>query len=411
VCIPRAVSGAIVILVACATARADWPQFLGPTRDGKSAETGLDRTLGGGKPKVLWTLDVGVGYAAAAIRDGKVFVLDREDDARDVLRCLDLSNGAELWRYGYEAPGKLSHNGSRSTPAVDDKYVFTVGPFGQFHCISRATHKPVWSKHLLEDFAGKRPRWGVPQNPLLYRDWVVVAPQGQQVGMIACERATGKIVWRSPSLGRLEYASPIPAKLAGVEQIMTLSNDRVVGVSGDTGKLLWTYKGWNCRIPIPSPIPVGDDRVFITGGYGAGSVMIRIVRSGESFRAQELWKTKAIASATHQPILVDGHLYIDSNTKKIHRGLLCMDLDGKVKWETGRRPNFERGNLIYADGLFYNADGVTGILHLIEVSPREYKELAQAKLLGGREIWAPMALSDGKLVLRDQRQMKCIPVK
>ena len=409
--IRRAPLAVVAILAVCGTAWGDWPQFLGPTRDGKSSETGLDRTLGGGKPKVLWTIDVGVGYAAAAVKDGKVFVLDREASARDVLRCFDLNSGAEQWRYAYDSPGRLSHNGSRSTPAVDDKYVFTVGPFGQFHCISRTTHKLVWQKHLLKDFDSKLPRWGVPQNPLLYRDWVIVAPQGRQVGMIACERATGKIVWKSPSLGRLEYASPIPAKLAGVEQIMTLSNDRIVGVSADTGKLLWTYTGWSCRIPIPSPIPVGDDRVFITGGYGAGSVMIRIVRDGDSFSVRELWKTKAIASATHQPILLNDHLYIDSNTKKIHRGLLCMDLDGKVKWETGRRPNFERGNLLFADGLFYNMDGVTGVLHLIEASPREYKELAQVKLLGGKEIWAPMALSEGKLVLRDQNQMKCIPVK
>jgi len=411
----------VVVLAGCTLARADWPQFLGPTRDNKSVETGLDRTLGGGKPEVLWTVDMGEGFGGPAIRDGKVFVLDRRRNAQDILLCLDLKTGKELWRCVYAAPGKkLSHNGSRSVPAVDDKYVFAVGAFGQLYCISRTTHKPVWKKHLLKDFGGKLPLWGISQSPLLYKDWVVLCPLGRDAGVVAFDRDTGKIAWKSPPLGPKgcvsglgSYASVMPGKLGGVEQFLVVNNDRVCGISVEDGKVLWTYKDWWCKIHIPGPTQVDDGRVFITGGYGSGSAMLRVTKSGGGFKVAADYKLAAdvCGSQTHQVLVIDGHMYMNSNSNEHSDGMMCVTLDGKVKWKTGRKPNFQRGNLIYADGLIYNLDGKTGILHLIKPDPSGYKELARAKLLGGREIWAPMALSGDKLVIRDQSQMKCIAVK
>jgi len=412
---------AAALLGACASAWADWPQFLGPTRDGKSPQTGLDRTLGGGQPKVLWTVQLGEGYGGPAIRDGKVFVLDRQLDARDVLRCLDLKTGTEQWRTAYEAPGELAHDGSRSTPAVDERFVFTVGPFGHFHCISRATRRSVWSKHLLKDFGAELPKWGVGQSPLLSKGWVVVCPLGAKAGVIACDRATGKIVWQSAPVGHRKhssaffgwYASVMPGTFGGVEQFLVITNDRACGLRASDGKLLWSYTGRYCKIQIPGPTQIDKDRLFITGGYLSGSAMLRVTRRGEEFGVEEVYKLgpRVCGSQTHQPLLIDGHLYLNSNSNERSDGMMCLTLDGKVKWTTGRSPNFQRGNLIYADGLIYNLDGRTGILHLIQPSPDGYKELAQAKLLGGKEIWAPMAISDGMLVLRDQSQMKCIRVR
>ena len=400
-----------------------------------------------------------------------MYVLDRVGNAKDVLRCLDLANGRELWRYAYDAPGRLSHNGSRATPTVDEKYVFTIGPFGHIHCIDRASHKPVWTRHLLKDFEGKMPRWGVPQSPALYGNAVIIAPLSKKAGVVALAKATGKELWRSPPVGDLAYVSPRITKLGGVDQVLIISasrlprapttrpgraaapaghgaatsgraapaghggapaprrrpttrrgrrrlpayarrvTNRVAGVAAADGRLLWTYDGWRCLNPIPNPTPVGGDRLFITGGYMAGNVMLKIRSKQGRFTVETLFKEPDLGSQIPNPLLHEGHLYMPCNGNFRRDGLVCMDLKGNVKWKTGRKPNLDRGHTLIAEGLMYNIDGAKGILRLIEPTPAGYKEISQVKLLGGKEIWAPMALADGKLLIRDQRQMKCLDVK
>ncbi len=406
----RKISAVVVAAAALTGVAADWPQFLGPQRKGIAPQAKLARTWPEEGPKVLWTFDLGQGFAGASIRDGKVYVLDRVADAQDVLRCLSLADGKELWSCSFEAPGKLDHNGSRSVPTVDEKYVFAIGPFGQFYCVEQATHKPVWQKQLLEEFESKRPNWGVAQSPLLYRDWVIAAPLGRKAGVVAFEKDTGKIIWQSPPFDVMAYTSPMIATIGGVEQVLMAGNRRVAGISLTDGKILWSSGAYRCSIPIPSPTAIGDGRVFLTGGYDAGSIMLKVQRGADGFTVEELFKEEKLGSQLHQPLLYEGHLYLNCNTNSRQDGLVCMDLDGKVKWQTGRAPNFERGNLILADGVILIMDGRTGELRMLQPDPAGYKELAKARILSGRDIWAPMALSDGKLVLRDQRQMKCLEV-
>ena len=400
----------VVLATAACVAMADWPQFLGPARNGVAPDAKLARPWPADGPKVLWTVKLGIGFGGPSIKDGKVYLLDRVDDAQDVLRCFDFAEGRELWNFAYDAPGKLDHNGSRSTPTVDDKYVFIIGPFGHFHCVDKATHKPLWRKRLLEEFQSKRPNWGVAQSPLLYKDAVIVAPLGRKAGVVAFEKATGEIKWQSRPFGRMAYASPLVTTIDGVEQVVMLGNNRMAGVDVADGKLLWTYAGYRCKIPIPGPTPIGDVRIFLTGGYNAGSAMIRVRRGEGKFTAEQVFKEKKLGSQRHNPLLHQGHLYLNCNTNSRRDGLVCMDLDGNVKWRTSRSPNFERGNLILADGVILIMDGRSGVLRMVQPDPKGYKELAQAKVLAGRSIWAPMALSDGKLLLRDQRRMKCLDV-
>ena len=409
----RAVFVALVVTGAllASVSGADWPQFLGPTRDGVAKETKLPRTWPEGGPEVLWTFELSRGFAGPAIQDGMVYVLDRVKDAQDVLRCLDLGSGQEQWSFAYDAPGKLDHNGSRTTPAVDDKHVFVIGPFGHFHCLDKATHEVVWKKHLLNDFGGKRPNWGVAQSPLLHKKAVIVAPLGRKAGVIAYERATGKELWRSRAVGAMAYVSPMITTIDGVEQVLIITTRRVVGLDAADGKLLWSYSGWRCNIPIPAPTAIGDGRLFITGGYNAGSVMIKVARTGGKFAAAELFKIKLMGSQLHNALLHDKHLYVNCNTNNKRDGLVCFDLDGEVKWQTKKAPNFERGNLILVDGLIYIMDGSTGVLRIVRPDPEKYTELARVRVLGGAKIWAPMAVSGGKLVLRDQRRMKCLKLK
>ena len=405
----------MALVTACFAAVAfgeEWPQFLGPNRNGVSPEKGLLRTWPASGPKVLWTIDVGPGYGGAAIRDGKVYILDRIGDEQDALRVLDLATGKEQWRYAYDAPGRASHHGSRSTPTVGDKYVFTVGLFGHFHCIDKATHKPVWQKHLLKDYGGKKPQWAVAQSPLLYKDVVIAAPQSGSVGVVAYEKATGKERWRSEPIGGMYYHSPFVTTVGGVEQIIMQSKSNVAGLDPKTGKILWTY---GFRVPvagIPAPTPLGQDRFFLTGGYEAGSEIIQVARQGGAFSAKNLHTFEQVGSHVQQPILVDGYIYAVCNTNSKANGMVCFGLDGQIKWKTGRDPYLCKGNtLMTGDGVFYQLDGREGDLHIVEPSPEAFKSVGKVKLLGGKEIWGPMSLSDGKLVIRDQSQMKCLDVR
>ncbi len=401
----------LTVVMATSVAQADWPQFHGPTRDSKASGETLARTWPEGGPEVLWALEMGEGFGGPAIRDGQVFLLDRQGD-QDVLRCLDLTTGQQNWQLGYDAPGKVDFPGSRSTPAVGEKVIVTIGPFGHVQCVDRDSREVLWSKHLIDDYQGKRPRWGVSQSALLYGDWVILAPLGREAGLVALRADTGQEVWRSDSAGPMAYDSPKLVTLDGVEQLVILSNDRAVGVDPASGQTLWTYNGWRCNIPIPGPVAVDENRLFLTGGYKAGSAMIRVTGAGEGWNVEELFKTSELNAQIHEPLVIDEHLYANGNANENRDGLVCMDLDGNRLWTTGRNPNFDRGNLIYADGLLLVLDGARGTLHLVEPSPAGYNELARADVLAApkKQAWGAMAISDGKLLVRDQQQLKCLVV-
>jgi len=406
----------MVMLAALAAAGADWPQFLGPTRNGAAgpAVGKLAESWPEDGPKVLWTVEVGKGFGGAAIRDGEVFFLDRsEKDKRDILRCLSLADGTERWRYSYPAAGKtFGYHGTRSTPAVDDKHVFAIGMYGHVHCISRETHKPVWTKHLLTDYEAKLPNWGVAVSPLLHKGRLILAPLGQAAGVVALEKATGRELWRSPPLGRLAYVSPIVMTVDGADQIVVVPDGgaRVAGVDAATGKRLWIYRDWKCNIPIAAPTDCGDGRLFVTGGYKAGSVMLRIRKVDGKYTASQIFKLDDIGSIFHNALVHDGHVYVCANTKRTWDGLMCVTMDGKVLWQTRKDPGFDRGNLLLADGLIYIMEGKVGSLHLVRPTPEKYAELARVKLFGKRPMWGPMAVCGTRLICRDQHEMKCLEV-
>lgn len=409
-----AIAFLLSIILIC-EASADWWQFQGPDRNGISPETGLSRSWPESGPKELWSFPLGEGFAGPAVRDGEVYILDRQEDKRDILRCLDLATGKERWNYAYDAAGTVGYSGSRNPPTVTEKYVYSVGMLGDFLCIDRKTHQPVWRKNILTDFGSKPASWGVSQSPVLWNDLVIVAPQAKDAFVAAYHRETGELVWQSPDFGAVGYVSPVVTALAGVEQaVMVSANGKTAGISLKDGSLLWTYDGWHCKIPIPYPTPLPDDRLFITGGYDAGSAMIQIKKDGDAFTVMELFKTDQCNSQIHQPILYEGHLYANSNSNSASDGMICMTLDGELKWRTRdikELPRFERGNLLLADGMIISLDGKTGILYLVEPSPEGYKELARATIFDSNKMWAPMALTDGKLLLRDQGQIKCLDLK
>ncbi len=427
----------------------DWPQFQGPTRTGASMETGLLRKWDTGQPTVLWSVEVAGGFAGAAVRDHQVFLLDRIGEKEDVLRCFDLETGREVWNCAYDAPGTLPYDGTRQVPTVTERRVFVVGGFGHVTCFDRATHGIAWSHHLVEDFKdpaidreekpvsrldhlarAQVPRWGVSQSPVLYRDMVIVAPQTQKVGLVAYDQNTGTICWKSGYVGRNWYShvSPYLTVLDGVEQLIMIAQPSdpekapasappaiVSSIDPNTGRILWqTQTPCPYKIPIPQPLRIGDDRLLITGGYGVGCLFLRVHRSADQW-AVEYSRSNAVASHIQSPALHNSHIYVQSH--KDHggasAGLVCLDMNGRVCWETGARMQFDFGAFLLADGLIFAMHGKMGVLSLLEANPMAFKVLSQAKVVDGEDgnIWAPLALSDGKLIVRDQHKLRCLLVK
>ena len=411
-------AGAIsILLFACAglTAAPDWSQFLGPNRDGITKKGRLSRSWPSGGPKVMWTLNVGEGFGGASIRNGKVYLLDRVNDENDVLRCLDLETGKELWNISFDVPGRLGYNGSRSTPTIGRKRIYAVSPFGNVYCVDRNTRKEVWTTNLINTFDAEPPNWGFSQSPLLYKNLLIVAPMSENAGLAGLDRTTGEIVWKSEAILGDSYVSPILRTIAGVESVLMLTKGQLSAVSPKTGDLMWKYTGYFNRIPIPAITSIGDGRIFVTGGYGAGSVMIKITLDKGQYEVSELFRIEDQGSQLHPTLLYKDYLYANFNTNENLRkdnpdGLVCLDLDGQIKWQTGSSPNFERGNLIITGDLLLILDGKIGELALIDPNPHAYTELARTKVFDDEDgkMWGPMAFSNGKLVLRSQKEMKCL---
>jgi outer membrane protein assembly factor BamB len=394
---------------------ADWPGFLGPAGANTAPDTSLIHAFAPTGPTVLWTVPLGPGFGGPAVRDGQVFILDREgaspaDSRHEIVRCLDLASGKELWTYAYAAPGKVEYDGTRSTPAVDAQAVYTIGVFGQITAVDRATHTPRWSANLVKDFGGSQPQYGVTLSPVLYKDWVLVAPQTKTVGLAALDKATGKVVWQSKPIGTLSNASPVVTTIDGVPQAVVQNGAGAHGVNLPDGQLLWSCD-FKCARAIAQPTLIGDGRLFLTTVHPTACAMFKIEHQADAWKTTVLWHLPSHGSHVQAPLLIDHCLYLLGNSNEFHEGLVCLDLDGQEKWHTGQAPSLDKGNLLYADGRVWSMDGATGDLRILQPDPAGYQEIARAKLLSGPMVWGCMALADGRLLARDQKQLKCVDLR
>jgi outer membrane protein assembly factor BamB len=400
----------------------DWPGIYGPRRNQTSGQKGLLRTWPEAGPKVLWTVPLGAGFGGPAVSGGKVYLLDRDEAVGDKLRVFDLASGKELWSFAYDSPGKFMFAGSRSTPTVDGEFVYTVGPMGDLHALSTKTQKPVWRKNIWKEFGGgaELPRWAIVQNPLIYGDLLIVAPQTAEAGVAAYDKLTGALKWKSPALsGAPGYVTPSIVKVGGEDHLVMITaavgrgrnakDGSVNGLDPKSGGVLWTYTGYQCIIPVTQAVDAGEGRVLIAGAYGAGSVMLKVEKKGDSYTVSELYKNPDFGSHTQPPVLHEGHFYSHYTINERSDGLVAMSMDGQVKWQTGRQPAFVRGGSILADGLLLMTDGNTK-LYLVEPSPEAFKPLASAVVLEPGDNWAPLALVEGKLLVRGQRELKVFEV-
>jgi outer membrane protein assembly factor BamB len=405
-----------MIIVLIGSGSAEWNQFMGADRTGVvKTDIKLSEKWPSKGPKVLWTTSVSEGYGGASIYGDKVYIMDRDGEKGDKLRCLDIVKGKELWNYKIKAPGDVHKKfpGSRSTPSVDENYVFVIGAYGDFHCVDKKTHKTVWKKHIVDDYNVKLWGWKVSQSPLLYKEMVIISPS-QGPGMVAFHKKTGKEIWKSEGFGKMSFASPSITKLGGIDQVITVAGSKdttVVGVDANNGKLLWKYEGnWSCRIPVPGPTPIGDGRIFVTGDYGAGSAMFKVEKSGSGFKTKHLFNIDKHGSHVHNALLYKNHLY--ANCSKDKKGLVCFYLNGKVKWSTGTNPDFDLGGgFVLVNDLIYIMNGATGELFMVKAEPTKYQQLGKAEILKSKDkMWAPVVFNDGKLFVRGHKYLKCVDV-
>jgi outer membrane protein assembly factor BamB len=183
----------------------------------------------------------------------------------------------------------------------------------------------------------------------------------------------------------------------------------VNGLDPRSGKVLWTYTGWQCIIPVPQAVDAGEGRVLITGAYGAGTVMLKVDKKGDAYAVSELFKNPDFGAHTQPPVLHDGHFYAHYTINERSDGLVAMSINGQIKWKTDQQPPFVRGGSILADGLLLMTDGNTKV-YLVEPSPAGFKPLASAVILEPGDNWAPLALVDGTLLVRGQKELKALQV-
>lgn len=417
----------------------DWPQFMGPNRNGITSQPGLLRTWPENGPEILWSTNLGIGFGGPVVKAGKVYLLDRDDEVGDTMRCYDLNTGQELWNFGYSSPGSVMFPGSRTVPAVDDKYVFSCGPNGDLYCIDINTHQPVWHKNVWTDFGGGEiPTWAISQCPLIYGDLLIIASQAPDAGVVAYDKHTGAVKWKTPSLGPTGYVSPTIIKIDGADHVVMVTASQagfpggpqqdvkkgsVVGMEPLTGKILWRYDDWECHIPVASPTDAGQNRLLVVGGYERGATLLQVNKGANgAYEAKELFSTTEFGDQTKPAVFFNDHFYALYRTNAKRDGMVCMDLNGKLLWKTRRNPDFNRGSIIIANGLMLATDGAK-TLYLVEPDPTGFKQIAKAELLieksddsnqfmanFGVQNWGAMALADGKLLLRDQTHMICVKV-
>lgn len=392
---------------------ADWPQFRGPDRDNISKETGLLRKWPVKGPRVLWSTPVAQGYAGAAIVGGRVYHHDYDEAKGDwIVNCRSLAGGKQIWQYRETRDVRPNHGITRTVPAVDGRYVCSLDPKAVLHCLDAKTGKEIWRKSLVTEYKSVIPSWYNGQCPYQEAGRIIIGTGGAAL-MVALDKATGREIWRTPNTGKhmLSHCSVMPAVLGGVRQYLWGTLRGPLAVSPADGKLLWEFNRKFNVVVAPSPIAVDGERVFMTASYDAGSVMVRVRQTGGVFQAETVWDMKKNEwnSEVHTPIVYQGHMFA---VGKKRRGLFtCLNFDGKEVWTSDGKATFGLGSFLMADGMFFALDGDTGLLRLIEASATEYRELASAQVLSGGDAWGPMALSDGKLVLRDMTKMVCLDVR
>jgi outer membrane protein assembly factor BamB len=379
---------------------ADWFQWRGPNRDGKSPETGLLKAWPSAGPPAAWrAAGAGIGYSSFASSGGRIYTLGGRA-GREFVAAFDLNSGKRVW----EAPiGALFSNdrgdGPRSTPTIDGERLYALGGSGDLVCLEVKTGKPIWTKNLMRDFGGTNINWGLSESPLIAGDRVLVQAGGRNAGIVALDKKTGAALWRQHS-DEPGYSSAVLASVGGTQQAVFFTAYRAMGVSVRDGRELWSYdRVANRTANIATPIVAGN-RVFLSSDYGTGAALLELSSSG----AREVYFTREMRNHHSSSVLVGDHLYGFSGSI-----LTAMKLgDGTVAW---RDRSVGKGSLIYADQrlYLYSENGVVG---LAEPTPAGYREHGRFRIQpGSLPTWSHPIVTNGRLIIRDQDNIYAYDVR
>jgi outer membrane protein assembly factor BamB len=387
----------------------DWPHWRGPRSDGTSPETGLLRAWPESGPPLLWKVPLTGGYSSVAVAGGRLFTMTARAKKEEIVLCLDVATGRELWRYRYDCDydrhptlTERWDSGPRATPAVDGDRVYTIGTTGVVLCLDVRTGAKVWQRDLLELGGRKCPPFGYCGSPLVVGVRVYVQPGGPAGKSVAAlDSRDGRTVWRALDAPP-GYATPVWADVPGEPQVICFAGDCALGVAPADGTLLWRYPWRNeMERSLNATTPVyADGRVFLTSLVsGNGGSLLRLTGRG----APELvWKAKTMQSHYPTPVLYQGHLYGFSNVR-----LRCVDFaTGRARWDVS---GLGKGSLLVADGRLVILGG-EGDLVLAEATPARYAEVSRCEPLDGDCLTAP-ALADGRLFVRNEKVLLALDLR
>jgi len=390
-----------------------WPQFRGPNRDGQMASPPpLARTWPAGGPPKLWSVPVGEGYAGTVIEAGRVFLMDYDREAKlSVLRCLSLADGAEIWRYAYPLTIKRNHGMTRTVPALAGGRIVAMDSKCNVLCCDAATGQLHWAINLVREFGAKIPEWYAGQCPLIVSNTVILAPGGPDALLLAVDLAAGRPLWQTPNPRdwKMTHSSVMPMTFNGQAMYLYCGSGGVAGVNPADGALLWDTPDWKISIAcVPSPVPLPDGRIFLSGGYNAGSLMLQLADAGGKLAAKPAFRLppEKFGSTQQTPILYGNHLY----GVRPDGQFVCLNLEGKIVWASGSGQSYGLGSYLLAEGLIFAVND-SAKLSLLEASPSRFNLLGQLQVVAdARESWGPMALAGTRLLVRDFSHLVCLDV-
>jgi outer membrane protein assembly factor BamB len=401
----------LCVLIACATAAsaADWPQWLGPTRDGVSTETVHPWKE---PPKVIWRHPIGEGHSSPVVAQGRVFLHTKvKDKDEEELTAWDAGTGKQLWQASYpRAPFKSPFGaGPGGTPAVDGDRVYTLGVTGVLTCFNAATGKQVWQVDTLQRFGAKNLVFGVSCSPIVLGERVLVSVGGKGAAVVAFDKLRGEVLWTSLD-DRASFASPIAFEQGGREQVVFLTQQGLVSLNPADGTPYWQFPLVDKLLESSAtPVRVGDLLVGSSITYGSVALHLDVKEGKPAIR--ESWKNPSLTCYFSTPIPVGEQLYMVSGKLplpgvKVESALCCVEArSGKELW---RKPGIGRYHAAFirtADNKLLGLDDASNLL-LLDPNPKQYRELARSPICG--ETWAHPALSGGRLYVRDEKELLCV---
>lgn len=384
----------------------DYPSYRNRNLD--AAATGPELQTDWTKPpRLVWKQPVGGGYAAFAVAGDIAVTIEQRRDS-EVVAAYDFSTGQELWTHSWKARqfDEMGGEGPMATPAIDQGRVYAMGGTGKFLCLDVKTGKPFWEKDLLLNNANLQ--WGMSASPLIYQNLVIVNPGEQKKKQLdrairAFDKITGDPVW-STGNSPAGYCSPMVVNLLGQETLVIFDGEEIAGYQPTDGKKLWQLPwGTNQGVNVAQPIPLGQDKLFLSSSYGKGCGLIQLKKEGEHFIASEVWHNFYLRCRFTSPLLIDQHIYgLDEGA------LVCLDpATGRRAWKGDR---YGQGQLLRQGNLLL-IQAENGDLALVEASPAAFKQVARFKALSGKKTWNCPALARGFAFVRNHHEMACYDLR